>query len=456
MTLLPRSLAVRLTLILLAGLILAQLASVAIHWRDRDEVMRVLGGAFLVQRLVGVTKVLDRVPPDMREGVAHDLSTRKLKIGIEPSFPDVDEPSANNRFGMMLERRLHRDLGDDRSLRVVVSDLPMQPPRHLHHHRPPPPLNQVYAAIGLQDGSAVIFRGGILAGELEEGSWRLAVSLTVMVISILILTGLVVRIATRPLRILAKGAQALSEDLNRPPLPETGPREVVTAARALNRLQRSMQQNLAERSNMLAAVSHDLKTPLTRLRLRSEMLEDQDAAEKINQDLSDMEIMIDETLMFMRGMEKREQEQSLDVLQMLRDLVKDLGSEEKPVQVVSDQATVMCQVQPVALKRCFANLVGNALKFGGIAEIQVAQSREQLTVTVKDNGPGIPEQEMERVFEPFYRVERSRSRETGGTGMGLAIARNIARLHGGDIQLKNRPERGLEVRLQIPCHKSAT
>jgi signal transduction histidine kinase len=196
-------------------------------------------------------------------------------------------------------------------------------------------------------------------------------------------------------------------------------------------------------------MSHDLKTPITRLRLRSELLDDPALRERYSHDLQELESMVAATLDFLRGIDQQEPAQPFDVMALLESVRADL--QETGAQIALHGTSLGPYVgQRRALRRAFANLVDNAIRYAGRAEVAVEDSPETLTIVIRDNGPGIPPAELEKVFEPFYRIEGSRSRETGGTGLGLAIARQIARAHGGDVTLANRPGGGLEARLRLP------
>jgi signal transduction histidine kinase len=214
-------------------------------------------------------------------------------------------------------------------------------------------------------------------------------------------------------------------------------------------MQERLSRYLRERTATLAAMSHDLKTPLNRLRLRAELLDDGEAKKKIAQDLAEMESMVRATLEFMRGGESAEGPRPIDVNALLESLAADAREMNGSV-AVEGAASRPYVVRPQALKRCLGNLLDNALKYGNSATLRVEDAPERLVIRVRDRGPGIPEAELERVFEPFYRLEGSRSRDTGGTGLGLSIARQIAQLHGGTLSLRNLEDGGLEAVLSLP------
>jgi signal transduction histidine kinase len=214
-------------------------------------------------------------------------------------------------------------------------------------------------------------------------------------------------------------------------------------------MQRRLVAFIRDRARILAAMSHDLKTPITRLRLRAELLDDPQLRAKFEKDLAEMESMVGATLDFMRGVESREPRQPIDVMALLESLQADAAEVNGSV-MIEGAAGKPYRGLAQALKRCLGNLIDNAVRYGKSAKIMVEDSPTMLTIRVRDEGPGIPEGDLERVFEPFHRLEGSRSRDTGGTGLGLGIARNIARAHGGDIVLRNVPQGGLEAVLTLP------
>jgi signal transduction histidine kinase len=274
-------------------------------------------------------------------------------------------------------------------------------------------------------------------------------TLAILLAAVLLLSYIAVRWVTRPLQLLATAADELGRDINRPPLPEGGPVEVSRAARAFNTMQARLVRFIDERTRLLTAMSHDLKTPLTRMRLRAELLEDGSLRKRFEADLLEMEAMVTQTLEFMRGLSHREPTQLVDIMGLLESLQSDNEAMGRKV-TIDGRVTRPLNGMPQLLKRCLSNLVDNAVLYGMSAEIRVEDGPDQLAIRVRDHGPGMPESEIEKVFEPFYRIEGSRSRETGGTGLGLSIARNIAQAHGGDVRLRSGEDGGLEAILTLP------
>ncbi len=456
----PQSLFGRLVIILVTGLIVAQLVGIIIHWRDRGQALFRFGGVQLAHRIVEVVELLEPLSERERLRIARRLSGPRLSVRLQRQYTPVSEGYGYGAaFSRLIETILHRHLGEARPLQVRVYERPPTPD-YVMHDRPRMPnrerfseedtgANPVYVVtqLRLSDGTGAEFTFRL---PRESVSWptRLLVSISVLIASVIVLALIAVRLTTRPLSTLAKAATELGQDINRPPLPETGPREVRHAAHAFNAMQSQIKQFVEQRTNLLAAVSHDLKTPITRLRIRAELLDDEQLKEKFESDLTEMEQMVNETLEFMRGLDAREPLQDIDLIALLESIQADADQRGREV-VLHRSAPLTYRGRPLALKRCLNNLVDNALKYATRAEITVDGGPDQIVVCIADDGPGIPENELQRVFEPFYRVDKSRSRESGGTGMGLAIARAIARNHGGDLLLRNRPGGGLEAILTL-------
>lgn len=270
---------------------------------------------------------------------------------------------------------------------------------------------------------------------------------------VLLLAGIVAAFAlyraNKPLEAMIKASERFGNDLNAPPLAETGPREVVRAARAFNQMQMRLQRFVQDRTQMLAAISHDLKTPITRLRLRAELIEGDALREKVLADLSEMEAMIASTLSFARDDGTNEATTALDLGALLESLCEDLSPEGQLVKY-DGPLSLKVMAKPLALKRALSNLIDNGLKYGERVEVGLKCQDQGLEIVVRDHGPGIAEAELENVFKPFYRLEASRNRQTGGTGLGLSIVRACIQAQGGNISLRNHPDGGLEARIDLP------
>ncbi|HEY4748843.1 MAG TPA: ATP-binding protein [Steroidobacteraceae bacterium] len=297
------------------------------------------------------------------------------------------------------------------------------------------------------DGDTVIYRVTRMPG----GAWlprNLLVNLTLLLLLLVIVLYVAARNITRPLSDLARAVDSVGRHARPALLQERGARELRDAARAFNTMQDRLRRYLDSRTRVLAAMSHDLKTPLTRLRLQVETLDNPPMQERIGAELDEMESMVREALSLFRGLDDGEPAAPIDIDALLAQVRSEFTGMGAQV-TLSGHASALLLGKGQALKRCLTNLIANAIKFGSRADILVEDGAE-LVVRVRDAGPGIPAEELERVFEPFYRVESSRNRDSGGTGLGLAIARDIAQAFGGTLTLTNLPERGLEATLRLP------
>ncbi len=246
----------------------------------------------------------------------------------------------------------------------------------------------------------------------------------------------------KPIQRMAKAAYELGENLNHPALNEnSGPVEVRQAAAVFNQMQDRLKLQLAERSRFLGAISHDLRTPLTRMKLRAEKINDQRLQTSFQEDLNEMAVMIDSALDYLRGTGQPEAFQLLDIAALVYSLAEDAQYRGQPITVSGQAAPVMAQ--PMAVRRCLNNLIENAIRYGERADIHIEETPDRVSISISDAGPGISEDKMEAVFAPFYRIEGSRNRNTGGIGLGLSIARDIAQQQGGSLTLKNGAEKGL-------------
>jgi signal transduction histidine kinase len=280
------------------------------------------------------------------------------------------------------------------------------------------------------------------------------VAFVLMTAAAALLTLWAVRRLTAPVRTLAEAAEALGRDVNAAPLPENGPTEVATAAIAFNTMAARIRRFVQDRTELLTAIGHDLRTPITRLKLRAEFVEDDEQRGKILADLEELEAMVSATLAFGRDARTTEPVSQIDLAELLRTILDETADANPDVLDrlnYEGPAHLTVQARSLALKRVFVNLVTNAVNYGDSATVRLAAASNRIVVVeVEDDGPGIPPGELDRVFEPFHRGEPSRNRETGGVGLGLPIARNIMRAHGGDVTLTNRPSGGAKATVTLP------
>lgn len=458
----PRSLFWRLVWLLSGGLILAQACGAWLLLNDRDESLYRLLALNSAQSLAATVRLLDTQPPEQRPELVRRISLPSTKISLDtPWLADQDDSLYVRHLSGLLRRLLDEQL----EIHIHLSDPMLLPPPHMGHmnappqpdtDRPPPrswrlrQLPTLLVQVRLHDGQVVSFQHAT-PDEVFSWPYRVLIIIGILLLSVLLLVSVAVRWLTRPLATLALAASELGRDIRRPPLLERGPLEVRRAARAFNTMQTRLQRYIQDRSRILAAVSHDLKTPITRLRLRAELLEDELLRDKILHDLDDMQLMVQATLDFMRGTEDPERVAAIDLQALLESLQEDAAERGQTI-TLHGHITQPFLGRPLALKRCLSNLLDNAAHYADntAVEVYLQDATTQVSISIEDRGPGIPEAELERVFEPFYRLEQSRNRHTGGTGLGLSIARNTARAHGGELSLVNRTGGGLQVLLVLP------
>lgn len=328
--------------------------------------------------------------------------------------------------------RQHRPLPGERRPQVVAPGDPAQAapaPRARPFRRPPDMIIAGYAV-----------------RTPPPGFW---ISMASQLFALTVAALFAARMLARPIQRLGQAAAELGADLNRPPIAETGTAEARQAARVFNQMQQRIRQHIAERERFLAAVSHDLRTPLTRIRLRAESADAAPLRDGLLRDVTEMQTLIEATLSYLSGEHAAEPLTLLDVSDLLHSLADDQADAGHPVQVEAQAQPFLGQ--PMALRRCVDNLVSNAVRYGGgHVALRCRDDGTQLVIEVQDNGPGLPDPELARVTEPFYRVEASRHKARGGVGLGLSIALNVARRHGGTLVLTNVPTGGLLATLRLP------
>ena len=377
----------------------------------------------------------------------------KVKTQVEAPGPALDSATAP-----MIREHLAKKLGVSLDRIIIAGDYgPLADRRVFRTLR-----NRIEKEGGVEQFLIAPFQVGV---RQSDGLWRVvepepyfgfdpwerAVALWFLLSTLAIapIAYIYARRLSAPTRMLAEAAERLGSDPQAPPLSVSGSAEIAIAAAAFNDMQAKLRRYVDDRTTMIAAVAHDLRTPLTRLRFRIEGVPEEQRA-KMTSDIEQMEEMISTTLAFVRDSRRPRQSTQLELCSLLESLCDEMAETGADTDVVARGDKVVIAGDPMALRRLFTNLLENALKFGGRARARVFREQGYAVVEIADNGPGIPPEEVERVFEPFYRREPSRSRQTGGIGLGLALVRAIARGHGGDVTLHNRDEGGLIARVELP------
>lgn len=425
----PRTLFMRLTLILFIGLVVAHALSFWLIMRERTEATTGLMLGYLQQDVASSVALLDRLPAAERAAWLPRLERRTYSFSLEPGMAGR---APDTKLSSMIAASFLDAIGSH--YRVTAHVVPGQKDR-------------VQAQLELSDGMPLTI--DMRPAGLPISGW-LPVVLLLQLILLAGVTWLGVRLATRPLVQLANAADTLGPDLRASTLPEDGPLEVARAAKAFNAMQGRISHYMAERMQILAAISHDLQTPITRMRMRADMLDDSEQREKLNHDLKEMEVLVKEGVAYARTLHgTSEPPIAVDPDALLESLGFDYTDAGQKLELHGKVGHSII-TRPKALRRVLINLIDNALKFSTLVELCVAEGDDgRITIQVLDNGPGIPEAELEAVFQPFYRVEASRNRDTGGTGLGLAIARQLAQAMNASLSLHNRVDGGLEARLVL-------
>ncbi|MET3228082.1 UNVERIFIED_ORG: signal transduction histidine kinase [Burkholderia sp. 1263] len=426
----PRSLFARLALILFVGLALAQTLSFWLTMTERDQTMTNVMMGYIEREVASSVALLDHLPPAERDAWLPRLARRSYSFMLEPG---VGGGPPDARLSARAAESIAEGIGKRYAL--TANAVPGEA-EHLQVH------------LKLSDGAPLTIDMHPMSGAPLSRWLPLVLALQLAVLAAC--CWLAVRLATRPLERLAQAADTLGPDLKAERLPENGPDEVARAARAFNAMQDRVATYMTERMQILAAISHDLQTPITRMRLRVDVMDNSAEGARLQQDLQEMETLVKEGVTYARTLHgATEVPCRIDPDALFDSLVCDYVDAGQDVSLNGRISTALV-TRPQALRRIVGNLVDNALKFGGAAEIGLAAAGNgQVTVSVLDRGPGIPAESLEAVFEPFYRLEGSRNRHTGGTGLGLAIARQLALAMDATLTLHNRPGGGLEARLVL-------
>lgn len=400
--------------------------------------------ARLADRLAFLKHTITRLPPAERDAAAHALSGGPIEIhwSLQPlaSPGGMTAESADRLRQELLER-----VPEIANLGFVIG---ASKEGDSHASKDESPGHVLLISMQLQDGSWVNLSRVTLAGS-RFSSLSFWISALIMMAGALVVSALMASWLTRPLSELTNATHRLFATPVPEPIPPRGPKEVRDLSVAFNEMQVRIDQLLTDRTQMLAAISHDLRTPITRLRLRLEENIEEKAKISASSDLDEMEEMIDAALAFLKGEASDEAVQTLDLVAILETITGDMTDAGASV-VLSGARHAVMRGRRLSLKRAFTNLIQNAVKYGGGARVAISQDGAAITASIEDDGPGIPEEEMERVFSPFYRLESSRARETGGHGLGLTVARAAIRAHGGEITIANLQPKGLQVRVVIP------
>jgi signal transduction histidine kinase len=426
---------------MLVGLIVVQGVGLTIHALDRMDVQRLAEMRSVSSRVMSLYRTIVMAPSDQRARLLREL---QLPPGLSAKLRDRAPDEM-----MLMPQGVQRML--DANMAAVPLPAGAGPTDTVMLGGP----GQGRIMVGLRLPEGQWLNATVRVNELAPWHSRnFLMAFGLMTAAAAGLSVWAVRRMTAPVTALAAAAERLGMDVNAPPMPEDGPREVAKAAAAFNLMAARIRRFVQDRTFMLTAIGHDLRTPITRLKLRTEFMEDDDLRRKMLTDIDELEAMVSATVEFGRDAAASEPVTSLDLAVLARTVLDEAADAQPEVAEKLDYdgpEHLTVRARSLAVKRAIANLVANAVKYGGGARLRLRPPENGMVcIDVEDEGPGIPPAELERVFQPFHRVEPSRNRETGGVGLGLPIARNIMRAHGGDVTLTNRPMGGTRAIVTLP------
>ncbi|HUW51056.1 MAG TPA: ATP-binding protein [Sulfuricella sp.] len=433
----------RVFLILVGGIFASATLTFLLADSERQMDISQIRSLHMAERVEQLVLMLDATPREAKARVAAAANRNGFSATIATAPISGGEPDAD------LTTALLKRLGDDRGVvaqKIACSAVLPEP------ERLPPGAKAICRAISLSLGDGAYLQLVMQPRRPPPAAppkSRLLLYIFFFAGCLVLLAYAVARMSIQPLRQLAQAATKLGRNIEQPPLALRGPTEVRRAASAFNTMQAQIRRYMQERTQMLAAITHDLQTPLTRIRLRLEKVQDKELQTRLVEDLAAMQVTIRDGLDLARSMNSAEPMQRTDFDSILDSVCADAAEAGQDV-TLSGETRVSVTARPNAMRRCLTNLIDNAVKYGGYARVTASLEGRKVIVQVRDGGAGVPEDKLEAVFDPFFRLETSRSRDTGGTGIGLSIARNIAEQHGGSLVLRNHAEGGLVAVLELP------
>lgn len=482
----PKSLAGQLTATLVLALVVAQVIAFVLFAGERTRAVRFAYRENVIGRTATLVQLIQETPDNLHARILAAASTRLVRFS-EADTPAVPVDSSDLRAALFAHELSEALDVEAQRVRVNLSAENFDPggalgwrERRKHHgrdghdgHDDRGEEDSAAADRPLRNYDHALRRARWIAFsvQLKDGTWLNALtgppplpppfgatflaSLLLSAVAVGVTGLLVARRMARPVRRLADAAERAGRGEKVEPLPEEGPDEARRSTRAFNEMFARLDRFIRDRTHMLAAISHDLRTPLTSLRLRAELIDDAETRDKLVETIDEMQHMSEAALAFIRAEGKGEATREVDLAALAQSLVDDLQELGHAV-TMEESPRMVVRCRPGMLRRAIVNVVENAAKHGGSARLRLQRDQAGIRILVEDDGPGLAEEDLERVFEPFVRTDASRSRDGGGIGLGLAIARTAVRGHGGDIVLENRPEGGLRAIITLPVDSLRT
>ncbi len=452
---LPDTIAFRATALLVVGLAVTHLLSSLFYTTDRETALLSAGGEHAIQWVATIGALSGILDDSEWNRVIDSAGTEQRFVSVTDT-PLVPESTGYGWREAALRRELARHVPEPRLNDYRISFVTPENAGAMRAYSgvqgEPAPENLIVVSLNLGGGKWLNIVSPVSPSPAFFSA-RLGLSMLVMLAAVVFFSALLVRRMTAPLKQLSRAAEVLGTDVQAPAIPETGPEEVRRTAHAFNVMQNRIRRFVTDRTQMLGAIAHDLGTPITRLRLRAEFVEEDELRVKMLRDLDDMQQMVSSTLSFIREEAASEPSTTVDIGSLLERVCNDMADAGCDVALEDVPRWTLVECRPVALGRALANLLDNAVKYGKSARVSVTIEPDMIKILIDDIGPGIAKDSLEDVFQPFYRLEDSRNRETGGTGLGLSVARTIVRAHGGDICLHNRLQGGLCVEVRLPLSR---
>lgn len=427
------------TILILTGtLLLSHLIALFVYSADRSQTLVAADTLDLAERIAGYVELAADRSGEARLAVLEAANSRYLRVETQDAAPRQDCPdfSLSGEVDSMLRALMPEGV----TWRSCI--LPIARSALVRGHGLAEPQRRVLQMdFAFPDGENVRFEG-VLSDEpsflWDSAALYILFSVLMVGTAAYVLMGR----ATRPIRLFAAQASEVGRQLDAPPLDETGPADVRAAARAFNQMQDRLRRLISGRTQMLAAISHDMRTPLTRLRLRIELLEAGTERDRLLRTLEEMETMVLSVLQFIGGSTPAEPPRDIDITALVDSICMDMAATGLPVAFEGPSSPLCLRCRPAVLRRAVENLIDNAVRYGRLARVRIAHDDDKVRIMIRDEGPGVPEESMEQIVQPFVRGEASRSRDTGGHGLGLSTALTIAHAHGGDLLLENLPDSG--------------
>lgn len=451
----PAGLRGQLIVLLLVGLAVSQIAAFILLTDERQSAIRSALAADLAARTARVVSLIDQVPPELRRTVLEAASTRRTTFRLSQSegvAATSSEEAATILRDYLLVALDGEQRFDSRDRVKVEIDRHRgpddNPPGQRPHLR-----TDVRVSVQLAEGGWLLVTASFRRPPFQW-AWPIVLSAGLAALAVVMVVTLTIGRTTRSLRALAGAADRFGRGARDETVPPTGPREARQLISAFNEMQERLSRFVSERTQLLAAISHDLRTPITGMRLRAELVEDLDTRARLIDGLDEMQRLAEATLTFAREEAMQEPIRSVDLTALVESLVDDFAEMGTDVSMAdaptNDALPQIVQCRTTAIKRALRNLIENAVRYGGVARLSIEGRAGAILVHVDDDGPGLATDRIEEMFQPFTRLEASRSRETGGVGLGLPICRSILQAHGGDVLLRNRAEGGLRATLSLP------